>query len=140
MYCTINDIIADITEKTLVELTDDSPIPQNYNADLIQAKIREASEYIDSYLVERYPLPITDDSDLEILKGICVTLVVTDLFRRRLGLDFSESLQRRREEAIDNLSKIQRGIIKLRSGIQLNKPRYYRYTERQRYFSINGNY
>ncbi|ROL55652.1 DUF1320 domain-containing protein [Bacteroidetes/Chlorobi group bacterium Naka2016] len=140
MYCTVNDIVADITEKTLIELTDDSSVPENYNTGLIQAKIREASEYIDSYLVERYPLPIIDNSDLEILKGICVSLVVTELFRRRLGLDFSESLQRRRDEAIDNLDKIQRGIIKLRSGTQSIKPRYYRYTERQRNFPIDWNY
>ncbi|MFN3328513.1 MAG: phage protein Gp36 family protein, partial [Fervidobacterium pennivorans] len=57
MYCTISDIIRDVTEKTLRELTDDSDVPVNYNTTLIESKIMEASHYIDGYLVERYPLP-----------------------------------------------------------------------------------
>lgn len=140
MYCTITDIIADITEKTLMELTDDSDVPQNYNQQLIEAKIEEASKYIDGYLVERYPLPITDAMDLEILRSICVSLVVTELYRRRIGLDYSESLQRRRDEAIDNLDKIQRGIIKLNTGTQKSKPKYYRYTQRTKFFTLNDNF
>lgn len=140
MYCTVADIIADITAKTLMELTDDSDVPQIINQSLVEAKINEASKYIDSYLVERYPLPITDARDLQLLKNICVSLVVTELYRRRIGLDYSESLQRRRDEAIENLEKIQRGIIKLNSGNSEVKPRYFRYSERKRFFSMNDNY
>ena len=133
-YCTINDIIDDIGFRAVLELTDDRDPPVEINQALVNKKIDEASTYIDSYIYERYPMPITNAEDLEILKRICVALVVTELYFRRLGLDYSDSLQARRKEALDNLDKIQKGIIKLKSGTQSYKPLFYRVSSTIRSF------
>ena len=79
-------------------------------------------------------MPITDTDDLALLKKICVALVVTELYFRRLGLDYSDSIQARRKEAMDNLDKIQKGIIKLKSGNTNSKPLFYRVSQTIRSF------
>ncbi len=130
----MQDILDDIGVKTAIELTDDSDVPQILNDELILSKIDEMSRYIDGFLAERYTLPIANMDDLEILRNICVSLVVTELYRRRLGLDYSDSLQARRGEAIANLERIQRGIIKLKSGGNGLRPLYYRVSSKNKYF------
>jgi len=133
-YCTLNDIIDDIGNRAVLELTDDRDPPVAINETLVNKKIDEASTYIDSYIFERYPMPITDTDDLALLKKICVALVVTELYFRRLGLDYSDSIQARRKEAMDNLDKIQKGIIKLKSGNTNSKPLFYRVSQTIRSF------
>lgn len=115
MYCTVNDISDDVTAATLVELTDDADAGAVDTA-LVETKILEQSNIIDSFLRGRYALPITDANDLSQLKSICVSLTVCDLFQRRIGLDYPVSLSERRNAALKFLQQIQSGVMALNSG------------------------
>ena len=132
MYCTITDIADDITEVTLIELSDDLN-ENSVNEDLVNAKIVEMSNYIDSYLAGSYSVPVQDNS---ITKGVCVSLVVCDLYQRRLGLDYSDSLVSRRSIAIKTLEKLRTGIMSLPiSSVNEIVPSYYKVSSVSRKFT-----
>jgi phage gp36-like protein len=120
---------------TLISLTDDSAQPSDLNNGIINNKIIEVGSYIDSYLTSRYPVPVTDANDLLKIKPICISLVVCDLYQRRLGLDYSDSLVSRRKLAIADLEKIQKGIIKLGSGSAETRPSVHKVSDRTRFFT-----
>ena len=131
MYCTIQDIADDITELTLIELTDDNK-ENSVNEDIVNAKISANSIYIDSYIQSSYTLPIADNL---ILKNICISLVVCDLYQRRLGLDYSESLVNRRSVANKTLEKIQSGVITLVVISNEEQSSFYLTSKTNRHFS-----
>jgi phage gp36-like protein len=137
MYCTIENIIADISEATLIELTSDAvaPAEKETNEALVTSKIEEVSRMIDTYLTSRYPIPVVNTDDLLRLRPIAVSLVVCELYQRRIGLDYSESLQARRRDATAQLEKIQKGVIVLSAGTPDTRPSFYRTNKRTRIFT-----
>lgn len=137
MYCTINDIVADIGEKTLISVSYDTNNASSVNEKLVENYINDVSDYIDSYISSVFNLPITNPKDLAILKRICVAIVVCDLYQRRTNLDYSESLSERRKKADDELIKIQKGIISFNSSKLAvdNGSRHYKYSKKTRHFS-----
>lgn len=133
MYCSIDDIIADVSYSTLAELSSDE-VKGVVDESIVTAKIEETSDYIDTYLSGTYAVPYTGGGAGEtILNRIATALTVCDLYRRRLGLDYPESLEVRRREAISDLEKIQKGIIKLSSEAS-ETARHYRVSERVKLF------
>ena len=133
MYCSIADIIADMSEETLRQITDDSNSGEP-DVSIINDKILEVSRLIDSYLAGRYTTPVTAAADILLLRPLAVSLTVCDLHQRRIGLDYSDSLSERRRNAMKQLEHIQRGIVKLASGSSATAPAYYRTTRRNRVF------
>ena len=113
MYCILQDIIDDVTERTLIELTNDDDGGLDVNEDLVNAKIDEVCRYIDSNLSVSYTVPITNLDDIKIIRPIAITLVICDLFQRRLSLNYPPSLIQRKKDAMNDLMNIQKGLIQL---------------------------
>jgi len=115
MYCSVEDIVRSIDEEKLRDLTTNSSSQVEYDANIINVKIDEQSRYIDSYLSGRYLLPITNVADIKLLNPICVSLVIEALYSRRL-LEMPEVIYLRKKAVINDLEKIQKGVIMLYSA------------------------
>ncbi len=135
MYCTYEDIEADIGFNDLLQITDDNKVGV-VDELLVQTKIQNVENYINSYIQEHYDLPITSAAGLSVLRKIAVALVVCDLYQRRLGLEYPESLVLRRQEAINDLMKIQKGIINLQPN-EAKVIKKYLVSERTKVFDAN---
>lgn len=135
MYCTYEDIEADIGFNDLLQITDDNKVGV-VDELLVQTKIQNVENYINSYIQEHYDLPITSAAGLSVLRKIAVALVVCDLYQRRLGLEYPESLILRRQEAINDLMKIQKGIINLQAN-ENKIVKKYLVSERTKVFNAN---
>jgi phage gp36-like protein len=115
MYCSVEDIARNMDNTKLKELTTDSSYQNQYDEELINVNIEEQSVYMDAYLSGRYLLPITNTSDLKILKLICTHLVIDAIYSRRLS-EIPESIYLKKKNAIADLEKIQKGTIVLFSA------------------------
>lgn len=115
MYCSVEDIVRSMDEETLKNLTTNNSSEIEYDTDLINVKIDEQSRYIDSYLSGRYLLPITNTNDLKLLNPICVSLVIETIYSRRL-LELPDVIFARKKAVINDLEKIQKGVITLYSA------------------------
>jgi phage gp36-like protein len=115
MYCTIEDIIGNIPEKTVRELTSDSD-SDTVNVDIVNAKINERGTYIDSYLNNQYTLPITNAQDLSILKSICIELVIFELYKRKHQYEITDTMMFNYNNTISILKEIQSGKKTLFTG------------------------
>ncbi|MGE4827819.1 gp436 family protein [Yersinia enterocolitica] len=84
MYCTLADLLEQVPEQTLVELTnevvgfDERP---PVNASVVESCIRYAGELIDAHLRGRYTLPLAEVPT--VLRDIAITLVRYRLYTRR---------------------------------------------------------
>lgn len=113
-YCTIDDIKNQISEKTLIELSNDDYSQELIIAEVVDSAIESASELIDGYVRGSYPLPLPTAPT--ILKNIAVELAVYQLTKRRLGENMPESRENAYKNSISQLKDIQKGIIDL--GLQ----------------------
>ena len=135
MYCSVDDILADVTEQTAIRLTNDSDDQDGINEALLVDKIIEISRYIDTAIKSQYTVPIEDEGDLAFLKPIAVSLVVCSLYQRRFPLEYSDALSERRKQAMADIDKVQKGIIKLtESGTVATRPGYFMVSKRDRMF------
>uniref|UniRef100_UPI0035C76D3C gp436 family protein n=1 Tax=Serratia quinivorans TaxID=137545 RepID=UPI0035C76D3C len=84
MYCTLADLLEQVPEQTLIELTnevvgfDERP---PVNASVVESCIRYAGELIDAHLRGRYTLPLAEVPT--VLRDIAITLVRYRLYTRR---------------------------------------------------------
>lgn len=133
-YCSIQDVIDDVTEKVLIQITNDVDGAEEVNEEIVLTRIENASNYIDSYLTDHYSVPLTDEDEIKRIKPICISLTVCELYQRRIGLDYSESLVARRRMAIEDLIRYQKGLMKLSKGNPETKPGFYRVTKLTKLF------
>ena len=84
MYCTLSDLLEQMPERTLIELTNETvgfdeqpPV----NATVVESCIRYAGELIDAHLRGRYTLPLAEVPT--VLRDIAVTLTRYRLYARR---------------------------------------------------------
>lgn len=84
MYCTPSDLLEQMPERTLIELTNETvgfdeqpPV----NATVVESCIRYAGELIDAHLRGRYTLPLAEVPT--VLRDIAVTLTRYRLYARR---------------------------------------------------------
>ncbi len=110
MYCSVEDIEKQITQATLVQLTNDNSLPEVDEAVTFEA-ILYSSTLIDGYLRGRYNLPL--DTHLPLLRIIAIDLSIYRLYSRRLQADMPESIMAQYKETIKTLDKIQKGTITL---------------------------
>lgn len=120
MYSTIDDIKADLTNSSVIKLTDDNATPSAINTTIVNDKIAESEALINSFVKRVATLPITDAEDLLILKKISVSLTVCELWKRRTQADYPESIAFRNTEAMAMLEKIGNGKIKLNTATLTN--------------------
>lgn len=104
-YCSISDLKDNVSERVLIQLTDDSTPPTAVNESRCTALIDEASEIIDGRLRSRYTdLPLQGTIPA-MIRGICVDIVVYKLYSRRNQGDI-ENVRARYKDALENLDKI----------------------------------
>lgn len=109
LFCTVDDLADNLTERVLIQLTDDNTPPTAINQERCQAVIAEASEVIMGRLGGRY----SDLSSLKptpLLKRICLDIVAYYLYSRRNKGDI-ENVRKRYEEAIKELDYIKLGQV-----------------------------
>ncbi len=104
-YCTQSDIEEEIGEEKVIELTDDEGLG-TVNAARVTKAIAAADAEINSYLAQRYSVPMT--AGLELLKDLCVNLALERLYGRRPG-----SLP---EDRADRITAVRRLLADIATG------------------------
>lgn len=107
-YCTLDNIKALMAEDLLIQYTDDAGAGV-VNTTIVSAIITNASAVIDSYLQERYALPLS--STPASITALCVAIAIYRIYYRREKVP--ESVVNEYEAAIDKLEKIAAGDISL---------------------------
>ena len=117
MYCTLADLLEQVPERTLIELTNESvgfdeqpPV----NATVVESCIRYAGELIDAHLRGRYTLPLTEVPT--VLRDIAITLTRYRLYVRRPEGGLPDTVKDDNKEARRQLEAIRDG--KLTLGLQ----------------------
>lgn len=118
-YATQSDVIARLSggEEDLIRLTDraDPPLDVVDAAVLASAQL-DATALIDSFLVQRYTLPLSPVPQM--LKGIESDLTIFNLMRGRP----SDAVQKNRDEAMRLLRDIGKGLASLGVDASNNAP------------------
>lgn len=106
-FCTLQDLKDDLSERVLVQLTDDNAPPVAVNESRCHAVIAQAAEIIEGRLAGRY----TDVSQLQptpLLKRIALDICAYYLYSRRNKGDI-ENIRKRYEAALKELDYIKLG-------------------------------
>ncbi len=107
-YSTKEDILKQISQERLIELTDDEGIGQ-FNESVISEAIEDADSRIDTYCGTVYTVPFSPVP--EILKRLSVDIAIYNLFSRR-GIG-DEVREKRYDNAIRLLKEISTGKVTL---------------------------
>ena len=109
MYCALADILKQIPEEVILQLTDDANMGV-VNQEVVDEAIANAGAVIDGYCSARYTIPFATVP--AIIKPIAVDLAVYNLYARRVETmpDVREANQK---NAIKLLSDISKGAIRL---------------------------
>ena len=117
MYCTLADLLKQIPERTLIQLTNedmDFDTPATVDTDVVNSCIVYADELIDAHLRGRYTLPLAEVPT--VLRGIAIALSRFQLYDRRPEGDLPDTVKDGNKEARRQLEAIRDG--KLTLGLQ----------------------
>ena len=132
MYCSIQDIKDDLTEKVVAQLSNDEN-PNLVNEEIVNKYISESSQLIEGFLRSRYELPLSNEH--AILKKVCIDIVKYELYKRR-GKVF-DNIQNLYKDGIATLEKIQKGMITLDEGTAETRPGFFLVSNREPVFDKN---
>ena len=132
MYCSIQDIKDDLTEKVVAQLSNDEN-PNLVNEEIVSKYISESSQLIEGFLRSRYGLPLRNEH--AILKKVCIDIVKYELYKRR-GKVF-DNIQNLYKDGIATLEKIQKGMITLDEGTAETRPGFFLVSNREPVFDKN---
>jgi phage gp36-like protein len=107
-YCTQADILAQLAETTLVQLTDDNDVGI-VDTDVVARAIADADEEIDGYCGGRYTVPFSPVPG--IVRKASVDIAVYNLYSRRKGAP--EDRVTRYNNTIRLLKDVSRGVVTL---------------------------
>ena len=107
-YCTQDDIISQISEEILIQLTDDEGVGE-VDADRVSAAIANADAEINSYCGMKYTVPFTTVPPM--IRAASIDIAVYNLRSRRMGA--SEPEKDRYRERISWLKDVAKGIATL---------------------------
>ncbi len=107
-YCDKADLLEQLDERELVQLTDDDGLGV-VDPGVIESAITDAGGEIDGYLGGRYPVPL--DPVPAIIRKLAVDIAIYNLHARRLGPP--EHREARYRNAIRFLEKVASGRIGL---------------------------
>jgi phage gp36-like protein len=112
MYCTTDDVTLAIENDRLVELTSNSG--EVINEGRLADAISFQSDFMDSYLISRYAVPIIEPPTvLAALKVHCVRLVIWNLFQGRLLAENYDGFRQDKDETLSWLKSIRDGKTSL---------------------------
>ena len=126
MYCSIQDIKDDLTEKVVAQLSNDEN-PNEVNEEIVIKYISESTQLIDGFLRSRYGLPL--EKEHSIIKKLCIDIIKYELYKRR-GKVF-DNIQNLYKDGISTLEKIQKGMIILDEGSPETRPGFFLVSERK---------
>jgi phage gp36-like protein len=126
MYCNVQDIKDDLTEKVVAQLSNDEN-PNEVNEEIVIKYISESTQLIDGFLRSRYGLPL--EKEHSIIKKLCIDIVKYELYKRR-GKVF-DNIQNLYKDGISTLEKIQKGMIILDEGSPETRPGFFLVSERK---------
>jgi len=114
-YCNIDNILARIDEKVLINLTNDIPqsgqqMPVSVNTQVLNHMIEISDDMINASLRNRYALPLS--STPKIICQISADITIYRLYARR-PQDVPKNYVKNFEEAITILKNLQNGSILL---------------------------
>lgn len=107
-YCTQDDILDQIDEDNLIQLTDDADAGA-VDADMVTRAIADADEEIDSYCGARYSVPFTTVPG--IVRKLSVDIAIYNLYARRRGAP--DDRKERYNNAVRMLRDISKKVISL---------------------------
>lgn len=107
-YCTKSDILEQIEEDILIDLTDDDDVG-SVDEDKVTRAIADADAEIDSYCGTRRPVPFTTVPD--IVRKLSVEFAIVNLYARRKGIP--KSRQKRYDNGIRFLRDVSKGDASL---------------------------
>lgn len=112
MYIQAQDLTEVMSERSLIELSNDSSRATAINQEVLDKACQYASELVDGYLRSRYTTPLNQVPT--IIRNICLQLARHWLYSRRPdGKGFPENVQKTYEQALKDLQKIQDGRLHL---------------------------
>ncbi len=111
-YCTIEDIEAQTSTPTLIQLSSDNG-QEEVNRVVVEEAIIYSSTLIDGYLRGRYSLPL--DAHFPLLRILAIDLSIYRLYSRRMRNEMPEVIQKNYDNAISTLRDIQKGVITLQA-------------------------
>jgi phage gp36-like protein len=126
MYCDVQDIKDDLTEKVVAQLSNDEN-PNVVNEEIVSKYISESTQLIEGFLRSRYSLPL--EKEHSIIKKVCIDVVKYELYKRR-GKVF-DNIQNLYKDGISTLEKIQKGMIILDEGTAETRPGFFLVSERK---------
>ena len=109
-YCTLDDIKQQVSEITLIEITDDNQANE-INTNIIDKAILYSETLIDGYLRGRYTLPLATIPVL--IKILAADLTIFRLYSRRFQADMPDSINDKYKNSIKLLEQIQKGVVSL---------------------------
>ena len=112
-YCTKTDILEELDEDTLVQLTDDKDLGVVDDAK-VTAAIDKADEEIDSYCGRRYSVPFATVPGR--IKHLSVDMAIYHLYGRRKGAP------QQRKDAYDTALRFLRDVADNRASLGENDP------------------
>lgn len=112
MYIQAQDLMEVMSERSLIELSNDGSRATAINQAVLDKACQYASELVDGYLRSRYITPLNQVPT--IIRNICLQLARYFLYSRRPeGKGFPENVQKTYEQALKDLQKIQDGRLHL---------------------------
>ena len=110
MYCALEDIQKQVSESTLIQLTDDNQLG-HIDSTIVDEAVIYSETLIDSYLRGRYVLPLS--ATPAVIKILAVDLSIYRLYSRRFQTDTPDAISEKYKNCIKILEQIQKGIISL---------------------------
>ena len=107
-YCTKSDILEQLDEDVLIQLTDDEDTG-SVDDDKVTRAIVNADAEIDSYCGTKYAVPFTTVPD--IILAVSVDIAIYNLYARRKGAP--ESIEKRYNSRIAFLKDVSKGTATL---------------------------
>lgn len=107
-YCTQSDLLEQISEDELIQLTDDAGTG-SVDTTVVDRAIADADAEIDAYAGARYDTPFATTPD--IIRKISVDISVYNLFARRRGAP--EDRKERYKNALRFLENLSKGLVSL---------------------------
>lgn len=112
MYISATDLTEIMSERSLIELSNDDSRPAAINQDVVDKACQYACETVDGYLRSRYVLPLSDVPTL--VRNICMQLARHWLYSRRPeNKGFPENVKETYKQALKELETIASGKLHL---------------------------
>ena len=112
MYIHADDLSDVLSERSLIELSNDSSRATEADWDVLDKACKMATETVDGYLRSRYLLPLQQVPTL--VRHICLQLARYWLYSRRPdGKGFPDNVKETYKQAIKDLEAIQNGKLHL---------------------------